>query len=307
MPRLLWHRQGPFISLCPWMTWIGNALDFRWSENRTASLRGQRCSPALAEALESAKRPLLVIGGALNQTGGWYDGIALAEKLNEAVMAPPFEGRPGFRRLIPFSRADFSAAPLDLQELQGYDLVVVIGSPVFRYYPYAPGAYLPEGTRLILLTDSPEEVARAVAGDGIVCDPARACATLVEPLLKATRKAPAATRNPLPAPEVKDKITADYVCYTVAKTRPKNSVITHEPATSMGSILERLPPSEPRSFFCSFSGVLGYGLPAAIGVALAERDLGTNRKVISLQGDGATQYVVQALWNRPGRNCPFCS
>jgi benzoylformate decarboxylase len=54
-----------------------------------------------------------------------------------------------------------------------------------------------------------------------------------------------------------------------------------------------------------FSGVLGYGLPAACGVALAERDLGTNRKVISLQGDGATQYVIQAFWNAAQQKLPI--
>jgi len=54
-----------------------------------------------------------------------------------------------------------------------------------------------------------------------------------------------------------------------------------------------------------FSGVLGYGLPAAVGVALAERDLGTNRKVLSLQGDGATQYVIQAFWNAAQLKLPI--
>ena len=39
----------------------------------------------VADALAAAKRPVLVIGGALDQTGGWQDGIALAEKLNAAV------------------------------------------------------------------------------------------------------------------------------------------------------------------------------------------------------------------------------
>jgi benzoylformate decarboxylase len=259
----------------------------------------------VAEALAAAKRPLLVIGGALDQTGGWYYGIALAEKLNAAVMMPPYEGRPGFPVTHPlFQGGLLSGASSICKQLRGYDLVVVIGAPVFRYYPYAPGAYLPEGTRLILLTDSSEEVARAVAGDGIVCDPARACATLVELLPKATRKAPEPLK-PLPAPEVKDKITAEYVYYTVAKLRPKNSVITQESASSTEQLVERLPPSEPRSFFCSFSGVLGYGLPAACGVALAERDLGTNRKVISLQGDGATQYVVQAFWNAAQQKLPI--
>jgi benzoylformate decarboxylase len=78
-----------------------------------------------------------------------------------------------------------------------------------------------------LNTDSPEEAARAVAGDSIIiiCDPARA--TLVELLPKATRQAPKPL-TPLPAPQVKSTITADYLYHTVAKLRPKNSVIAQE-------------------------------------------------------------------------------
>lgn len=228
----------------------------------------------------------------------------LPRKLNAAVMAPPYEGRPGFPETHSlFQGGLLSGASSLCKQLQGYDLVVVIGAPVFRYYPYAHGAYLPEGTRLILLTDSTEEVARAVAGDGIVCDPARACATLVELLPKATRKAPE-PRNPLPAPEVKDKITADYVYYTVTKLRPKNSVITQESASSAGPLLERLPPSEPRSFFCSFSGVLGYGLPAACGVVLAVAAIArSSRCRVTVRRSTSFRHSEM----RPSRNCPFCS
>lgn len=266
---------------------------------------GKDVLQSVAEALGAANHPLLVIGGALDQTGGWYDGIALAEKLNAAVMAPPFEGRPGFPETHPlYQGALLSAASSVSKQLQGYDLVVVIGAPVFRYYPWSRGAYLPEGTRLIQISDSAEETARAVAGDSVVCDPARACATLVELLPKATRKAPAPL-PPLSVPEVKEKITPDYLYYTVAKLRPKNSVITHESESSLGQLKNRLPVSSPRSFFAMFSGVLGYGLPAASGVALAERDLGTKRKVIALQGDGATQYVVQAFWNAAQLKLPI--
>src|ERR1700722_12723260 len=50
----------------------------------------------VADALAKAKTPALVFGGAIDQTGGWYDAIALAEKLNAAIWAAPFEGRPGF-------------------------------------------------------------------------------------------------------------------------------------------------------------------------------------------------------------------
>jgi benzoylformate decarboxylase len=259
----------------------------------------------VADALAAARSPLLVMGGAVDQSGGWYDGVALAEKLNAAVMAPPFEGRPGFPETHPLYRGLLlSAASSVSKQLQAYDLVVVIGAPVFRYYPWSRGEYLPKGTRLIHISDSAEETARAVAGDSVLCDPARACATLVELIPKATRKAP----EPLPAlpvPDVNDKITAEYLYYTVNRLRPKNSVITQESLSSLGALRERIPTSEPKSFFSMSSGVLGYGLPAASGVALAERDLGTNRKVISLQGDGATQYVIQAFWNAAQLKLPI--
>jgi benzoylformate decarboxylase len=259
----------------------------------------------VADALAAAKRPVLVIGGALDQTGGWHDGIALAEKLNAAVMAPPFEGRPGFPETHPLYQGQLlSAAASVCKQLEGYDLVVVIGAPVFRYYPWSRGEYLPGGTRLIHITDNPEETARAVIGDSVVCDPARACATLVELLPRAVRNAPRPLAQ-LPPPPATDTITADLLYYTVARLRPKDAIITQESLSSLGQLKERLPTSEPRSFFSMFSGVLGYGLPAASGVALAERDLGTNRKVIALQGDGATQYVIQAFWNAAQLKLPI--
>ena len=53
-----------------------------------------------------------------------------------------------------------------------------------------------------------------------------------------------------------------------------------------------------------FSGVLGYGLPAARGVCLAERDRGGSRKIICLEGDGSAQFTVQAFWNAAQQKLP---
>jgi benzoylformate decarboxylase len=53
------------------------------------------------------------------------------------------------------------------------------------------------------------------------------------------------------------------------------------------------------------SGVLGYGLPAAVGIALAQRDQRSNRKVICIVGDGAAQYVIQGLWTAAQLKLPI--
>jgi benzoylformate decarboxylase len=68
---------------------------------------------------------------------------------------------------------------------------------------------------------------------------------------------------------------------------------------------QRLPTNRSRSFFSMSSGVLGYGLPAAVGVALAERDKGGDRKIVCIVGDGAANYVIQALWTAAQHKLPI--
>ena len=117
------------------------------------------------------------------------------------------------------------------------------------------------------------------------------------------RVAPAAL-PPTPEPTVTNTITPDYLYYTIEKVRPTDSVITQESLSTLGLLRDRIRTTKPRSFFSMFSGVLGYGLPATVGVALAERDLGTNRKVICIVGDGAAQYVIQTFWSAAQQKVP---
>lgn len=259
----------------------------------------------VADALAASKTPALIVGGAIDQSAGWDDAVALAEKLKASVYAAPFEGRPGFPENHPlFHGGLLSGMSSVCKQLEGHDLVVVIGAPVFRYYPPAPGRPLPEGTRLIHITDDPEESARAVVGDSVLCDPGRACATLVELLPVASRKGPA----PVPSPEEPKTgkvITPDFLYYLIDKLRPKDSIIAEESLSTLGILKNRIRTTKPRSFFSMFSGVLGYGLPAAVGVALAEQDLGTNRKVICIVGDGAAQYVIQSFWSAAQHKLPI--
>jgi len=42
--------------------------------------------------------------------------------------------------------------------------------------------------------------------------------------------------------------------------------------------------------------VLGWNLPAAVGLALGEQASGRNRPVIALMGDGSFQYSVQGIY-----------
>src|SRR3954451_66768 len=53
------------------------------------------------------------------------------------------------------------------------------------------------------------------------------------------------------------------------------------------------------------SGGLGWNLPAAVGIALAERESGRNRPVVAIIGDGSFQYSVQSIWSAARLGLPI--
>jgi benzoylformate decarboxylase len=63
--------------------------------------------------------------------------------------------------------------------------------------------------------------------------------------------------------------------------------------------------TEPDTFYTFASGILGWNLPAAVGLALAERDSGRNRPVTAVIGDGSFQYSVQSLWTAAQLRLPI--
>jgi benzoylformate decarboxylase len=50
---------------------------------------------------------------------------------------------------------------------------------------------------------------------------------------------------------------------------------------------------------------VGWATPAAVGVALADRKLGTPRPVIALIGDGSFQCSVQGIWTAAQQRLPI--
>ena len=257
------------------------------------------------EALSAARLPVLVIGGAVDQSGGWEDAVRLAERLNCKVWAAPVEGRPGFPETHRLYQGMLASAigPL-CQQLEGHDVIVVIGAPVFRYYPYIPGEYIPVGSQLFHITDDAAEAGRAPVGTTVLADPGRACAVLAENVPESGRAPPCAQQASRP-PETHPIITADFLYHAINEARPPDSVIVQESLSTLKALRQRLPTGHPRSFFSMTGGILGFGLAAAIGVALAERDAGTNRKVVSIVGDGSAHYGIQALWTAAQHDLPI--
>jgi benzoylformate decarboxylase len=183
----------------------------------------------------------------------------------------------------------------------------VIGAEVFRYYPYVPGDFLPAGTELLQITASPEAAAAARVGDALLADPAIAIKELLDLVAEGSaRTAPEPMARPRLLPQVPNTpLTPPEVYAVLSRVRPPDSVIVNESTSTMAQQIEWLPTVRTGSFFATASGGIGWGVPAAVGVALADRDRGVSRPVIGLIGDGSSQYSVQALWTAAQHQLPI--
>jgi benzoylformate decarboxylase len=248
----------------------------------------------LAQELNAARNPVLVAGPDIDASGAWDAAVQLAEKQRLAVWATPATG--GGRLGFPEDHPNFlgvlppAIGPLS-ETLKGHDLVVVVGSSVFPYYPYIPGPLLPEGTTLVQITSDPGEAARAPMGNAIVGDVGLALERLLELLGPSERPAP--QPRPLPGePAQADPISGSSAMAALADVWPQDGIAVVETPSSTVALRNRLRLSAPGSYYFSASGGLGFGISAAVGVQLAQPE----RPVICVLGEGSAQYGITALW-----------
>jgi benzoylformate decarboxylase len=244
-----------------------------------------------AVALSAARQPVIVVGAAVARDDAWDEVLALAEEHQAKVWVSPMSARNSFPERHPlfagFLPADRKAI---VARLQGADLIVALGAPVFTYHVEGVGPHIPPGATLIQLTDDPSAAAWCPVGTSIVTNLKLGVAALLG--------FPPATPRAPPAPEVRapdlaaEQLSDRYLLQQIAALRPADSIVVEEAPSSRGAMHDYLPMLERDSFHTCASGGLGHGLPAAVGVALAR----PGRKVIGLLGDGSAMYSIQGLW-----------
>ncbi|GCE22404.1 benzoylformate decarboxylase [Dictyobacter kobayashii] len=246
----------------------------------------------IAKQLQASQKLALVVGAEADRDGAWEQMIALAERTNAAVWRAPLSGRVGFPDKHPFFQGDLPpAAKLASEKLAGYDTVLVVGAPVFHYYPYVPGPIVKEGTTVIHITNDPEEAARTRVGRSLVGH----IALTVEQLLPLLTRSERAKPEPLRAPEVpaaQTPILPAFLMHTLSQILPEDAVVLDESPSTSGILRRYIKASSPGSFYLTGSGGLGYAMPAAIGVKMALPE----RTVACVIGDGSSMYSIQALW-----------
>ncbi|MGO4329139.1 benzoylformate decarboxylase [Cupriavidus sp. 2TAF22] len=255
----------------------------------------------LAEALKTARNPVFVVGAGVDRDGAWGDMLRLAEQYQGHVWVSPMSARCSF----PEDHALFAGFLPPYRErivecLHDHDVICVVGAPVFSYHAAGVGPHIPVGSKLYQLTDDPDHAAGCAEGTSIRCTlrlgvrDLLACNTAAAPPRRRGRQSP-------PRVSMGSGISTAFLMQTLSESRPANSVVVEEAASSRIAMQSYLHINEPKSFFTCSSGGLGHAMPASVGVALAD----PSRRTIGLFGDGSSMYAIQSLWTAAQLKLPM--
>ena len=267
--------------------------DVQWSDSPNSQIRLSKAPDAfvdklsierVADLLRTDQKAALILGGrALSKRG-----LAAAARLKVKTGCDLLSERAPARmergvgipatEFIPY----FPRQALDL--LSKYQTVVLAGAaePVtfFGWQGYA-SRLLNDNQDICQikaadqsLPQALENLADALGADGRV-DAAAAGFSRIE-------------RPRLP----RGKLTAQNACLTLAALQPEDAIIVNESVTSGAAYFPLGPGLPPHTLLMLPGGAIGYGMPCAVGAAIAC----PQRPVINFQADGSAMYTVQALW-----------
>jgi benzoylformate decarboxylase len=246
----------------------------------------------LGDALDQAERPALVVGSGVDRDGAWEAAVQLAERHNALVWVSPYSGRCSFPESHPLF-AGFLPPGKEaiVRHLDGYDLVLALGAPLFTFHTEGFGPFLPPKVRLFQLVDDPDAAALLPVGTSITTSLDLGIADLLDRPAPRRRARPTG-RRPAARARRAASISVAYLMQTLAEVRAPQSIIVEEAPSSRTAMQAHLPINRANGFYTCSSGGLGFGVPAAVGVALGS----PGEKVIALIGDGSSMYAIQGLW-----------
>ncbi len=237
-------------------------------------------APEVVEVLRSGEPTVIMVGGDATRARGLAAAARIAEATGARWLCETFPtllergaGVPAAERLAYFAEA--AAAQLD-----GAKHLVLVGakSPVsFFAYPNMPSDLVPAGCEVHVLAE------HSGAADALVALADEIAPGTVAPVA-------AASRPQLPNGALTSASAADVI----GALMPERAIVVDESNTSGLPLAQATAGAPAHDWLTLTGGAIGYGIPAAVGAAVAAPD----RPVLCLESDGSAMYTISGLWTQ---------
>ncbi len=278
---------------------------------------------ALAERILKAKSPAIVAG----------DEVVKSDALEEAARLSTTLGCPAYQQTIAYGAHFLSETPCFMgalprvqahtREILGdYDLLIVLGADPLRMSVYSETDPLPDGLPIVqvglvdweLGKNYPAELAlkadvretlRALipvlvdAGGVALSERARSGVAVLASRNWSARRAELAAE--ITTRGRRDPIDPDWLALQLVESMPANAILVDEGLTSSRHMAALRANRDRYGYHALASGGIGWGLPASVGVGLAN----PGRPVVCFSGDGSAMYSIQALWTAAHQKLPL--
>ncbi len=253
---------------------------------RAPRLAAAPVDPAAVEAAAAALREggaatLLLLGGEACHEAGLEAAGRIAAATGCALMtefAVARTARGAGRVVAPRIPYVPDAA---IAALAPYRTLVLLGArePVsFFAYPGKRGRQAAPGVRFVELAAADQDLGAALDA-------------LVEATgARGTTPAAVSPRECVAPPD--GPMSLEGIGRVVAAAIPEHAIVVDESVSSGRAFGAFTAGAAPHDWLTGCGGAIGFGLPTAIGAAIAA----PGRKVLCLEGDGSAMYTVQSLW-----------
>jgi benzoylformate decarboxylase len=278
---------------------------------------------ALAQRILKSERPVIIAG----------DEIVKSDALQEAAALAATLGCPAYQQSAPYGSHFLSESPCFMgaltrsqtqvrETLSPYDLMIVLGADPLRMSVHSETDPLPAGMPVVQIGLVDWDIAKNFGAEIALKADVRETLRALIPALKAAGGAALETRaiqgitalasrnwtaqrvkvvGKISKARDRSPIDPEWLTLQMVEALPDNAIVVDEALTSSRQLLALRPYRDRYDFHALASGGIGWGLPASVGVSLANPD----RPVVCFSGDGSAMYSIQALWTAAHHKLPL--
>jgi benzoylformate decarboxylase len=278
---------------------------------------------ALAQRILKAQRPVIIAG----------DEIVKSDALQEAASLAATLGCAAYQQSTPYGAHFLSESPSFMgalsrlqsqvrEVLSAYDLMIVLGADPLRMSVHSEVDPLPDGLPMVQIGLVDWDLAKNYGAEIALKADVKETLRALVPALRSAGGAALETRAKQSLAELASRnwtarrktvieqisksserspIDPDWLALQVVEAMPDNAILVDEGLTSGRQINALRAHRDRYGYHALASGGIGWGLPASVGVSMAN----PKRPVVCFSGDGSAMYSIQALWTAAHHKLPL--